>query len=204
MLLASPLSTVKAAPKPLSSHPAKASPADFLYREIGLEGMLDLRVFAASLASVERHGLKPRMLAIADMSQPSTAKRLYIIDLDTKRLVLRTWVAHGQGSGELTAAHFSNRDGSHATSLGLYQIGAELISPKHGPALMLEGLDHGANDKARSREVIIHSADYVSAEFIAKHGQLGRSWGCPAVPRDQIGQIITLLAGNGLLYVYGG
>jgi hypothetical protein len=178
--------------------------ADALYHEMGLGGMLDSAVFVAGYQSMERHGLRTRMLAIADMTQPSTAKRLYIFDIVAKRLVLRTWVAHGQNSGGLMAEHFSNRNGSHETSLGLYRVGAEVMSGKHGPALLLRGLDRGKNDQALAREVIIHAADYVSAGFIAAHGRLGRSWGCPAVPRAQMPRVVDLLANGGLLYVYGG
>jgi len=179
-------------------------PAGALYREAGLVGILDSAVFLAGHRDMERHGVQARMLAIADMTQPSTAKRLFIVDLETKKLVLRTWVAHGQNSGGLTAERFSNRDGSHQTSLGLYRVGAEIVSPKHGRALLLHGLDAGVNDQALRREVIIHGADYVSARFIAANGRLGRSWGCPAVPRDDMAQVIELLADGGLLYVAGG
>jgi len=179
-------------------------PAEALYREAGLVGILDSVVFLAGHRDMERHGLHARMLAIADMTQPSTAKRLFIVDLETKKLVLRTWVAHGQNSGGLTAERFSNRDGSHQTSLGLYRVGTVIVSPKHGRALLLHGLDAGVNDQALHREVIIHGADYVSARFIAANGRLGRSWGCPAVPRDDMARVIELLADGGLLYVAGG
>lgn len=174
-----------------------------LYAEIGLAGELPEQVFSAGYQSVLKHGQAGRMLAIADMTQPSTAKRLYIIDLEKKTLVLRTWVAHGQGSGELFATSFSNQEGSHSTSLGLYRVGAEIVSPKHGAALLLHGLDRGVNCQAEAREVIMHGADYVSPEFIAQHGRLGRSWGCPAVERAQMAQMIEMLADGGLLYVYG-
>lgn len=177
--------------------------SDALYREAGLAGILEGAVFEAGYGRMEQHGLHARMLAIADMTQPSTARRLVVIDLEERKVVLRTWVAHGQNSGELMAERFSNRDGSHQTSLGLYRVGAEIVSPKHGRALLLHGLDQGANDGALRREVIIHGADYVSAEFIAAHGRLGRSWGCPAVSRDDMARVIELLADDGLLFVAG-
>ncbi len=177
---------------------------DTLYREMGLQGTLEQAVFVAGYESMEQHRVPARMLAIADMSQPSTAQRLYVFDMVAKRLVLRTWVAHGQNSGGLVAERFSNSDGSHQTSLGLYRVGAQIQSGKHGPALLLHGLEPGRNDKARAREVIIHGADYVSERFIAANGRLGRSWGCPAVPPEVMPQVIDLLADEGLLYVYGG
>jgi hypothetical protein len=43
----------------------------------------------------------------------------------------------------------------------------------------------------------------VSPTFIAQHGRLGRSWGCPAVERQLMPQLIDLLADGGLLYVHG-
>ncbi len=187
---------------PPPSEAAESAP-DALYREMDLAGILQSSVFAAAYRSAKRHGLKIRMLAIADMTQPSTRRRLYILDMRAKKLVLRTWVAHGSNSGGLMAERFSNRDGSHQTSLGLYRVGSRIVSRKHGPALLLQGLDKGKNDEARAREVIIHGADYVSPQFIAAHGRLGRSWGCPAVPTAEMARVIDLLADGGLLYVYG-
>jgi hypothetical protein len=178
--------------------------SDVLYKELGLEGTIERSTFDAALQSVDQHGLQPRMFAIADMTQPSTAQRLVVIDMQTKKIVLRTWVAHGQNSGELMATRFSNVDESHQTSLGLYRVGQRIVSPKHGPALLLEGLDRGKNDKARSREIIVHGADYVSQSFIDKTGRLGRSWGCPAIPRSEMARAIEFLADGGLLYVHGG
>jgi hypothetical protein len=182
---------------------AEVDPADALYREMGLAGVVEREAFIAGHRSMSRDGLNGRMLAIADMSQPSTTQRLYVFDIATKRLVLRTWVAHGTNTGGLMAESFSNREGSHQTSLGLYRVGQEIVSPKHGPALLLHGLDDGVNDQARAREIIIHGADYVSSQFIAANGRLGRSWGCPAVPRDEMARVIDLLADDGLLYVHG-
>lgn len=177
--------------------------AETLYREMDLAGVVEREAFIAGHRSMNRDGLEGRMLAIADMSQPSTTQRLYVFDLGIKRMVLRTWVAHGSNSGGLMAQRFSNREGSHQTSLGLYRVGQEIVSPKHGPALLLHGLDDGLNDQARAREIIIHGADYVSGRFIAANGRLGRSWGCPAVPRDEMARVIDLLADDGLLYVHG-
>jgi len=205
LLLAAPLPMLALA-KPTSAAPVAtvANTDGNPNNDIALPAGLGRSVLDAAIRSASEHGLHPRRLAIADMSQPSTAQRLYIIDMDARKVVLETWVAHGQNSGDLTATKFSNRDDSHETSLGLYRVGAKITSPKHGPALLLDGLDKGVNDKALAREIILHGAEYVSAPFIATHGRLGRSWGCPAVPPAEMGRIIDLLADGGLLYVHGG
>jgi hypothetical protein len=188
---------------PVNVEVRAAEAAEALYREAGVAGLLEREVLVAGYQAMERHGLGARVLAIADLTQPSTVKRLFIFDLEERRLMLRTWVAHGQNSGGLKAERFSNRNGSHQTSLGLYRVGRRIVSPKHGPALLLDGLDRGLNDLARRREVIIHGADYVSRQFIEAYGRLGRSWGCPAVPRDDMAEVMDLLAEGGLLYVAG-
>jgi len=182
---------------------AEVAAASELYGALCLEGELAEPVFTAGYRHMARYGVTGKVIAIADMSQPSDAKRLYIIDLEKKELVLRTWVAHGQGSGDRMCSSFSNQEGSHQTSMGLYRVGAEIVSPKHGRALLLHGLERGLNNNALDREVIMHGADYVSPEFIATNGRCGRSWGCPAVSKEQMPRMIDLLADGGLLYVYG-
>ncbi len=186
-----------------ASHGPRLEGADAgLYKSCGLEGQVPENVFEAALASVRRHGLHPHVVAIADMTRPSTERRLYVIDVDGHRLLARTWVAHGRNSGELMCTAVSNVEGSLKTSKGLYRVGEEIRSPKHGQALMLHGLDHGLNDRAEDREIIIHGADYVSAAFIRKHGRLGRSFGCPAVEQALMPSMVEWLAGDGLLYVH--
>ena len=187
-----------------SGNDAASTIAESLYREIGLAGQMDSAAFNAGYRRFAKEGVRSGMVAIADMTKPSIEKRLFLIDLDSKKVVLRTYVAHGSNTGDLYATKFSDKFNSHQTSLGLYRVGATITSPKHGAALLLNGLDKGLNGLARAREVIIHGADYVSEKFIAARGRLGRSWGCPAVPRDDMPTVIRSLAGGGLLYVYGG
>ncbi|MCB0769967.1 MAG: murein L,D-transpeptidase catalytic domain family protein [Flavobacteriales bacterium] len=193
----------RAATIPTAVEEESLSPAKALFTEIGLAGTMEETVFEAGYLRMARYKVQGRMLAIADMTQPSTAERLYLIDLEKKELVLRTWVAHGQATGELMATAFSNREGSHQTSLGLYRVGAEIVSLKHGAALLLHGLEKGINHNALPREVIMHGADYVSADFIAEHGRLGRSWGCPSVSKEMMPRMVDLLADDGVLYIHG-
>ena len=65
-----------------------------------------------------------------------------------------------------------------------------------------DGLEKGINDNARDRNIVVHSADYVSEEFIEKNQRLGRSWGCPALPEEGYKEVIELIKDKSLLFVF--
>lgn len=141
------------------------------------------------------------LLTIIDFSQPSTAKRLYVIDLNMRQLVFNTYVAHGQNSGKLFANRFSNTPNSLQSSLGFY-ITSSMYSGKHGCSLLLNGLEKGFNDQVRERSIVIHGASYVSDSFIEINGYLGRSWGCPAIPENLVLPIVNTIKNGTCLFIY--
>jgi hypothetical protein len=145
---------------------------------------------------------KTGILTIIDYSKPSTQKRFYVIDLNAKKLLFHTLVSHGQKTGYNKASNFSNESESHKSSLGFFKT-AETYSGKHGYSLRLDGLEKGINNNARSRAIVIHEADYVSQKFIQKHGRLGRSWGCPALPVGVSKKIIDTISRGTCLFVFG-
>jgi hypothetical protein len=145
---------------------------------------------------------KKNILVIVDFTRPSSAKRFYVIDMASKRLLFHCLVAHGKNTGEDMAGNFSNEQGSLKSSLGFY-LTAETYYGKHGYSLRLDGLEKGFNDNARSREIVIHGADYVSQAYLARAGRLGRSWGCPALPVELSKSIIDSISGGSCLFIYG-
>jgi hypothetical protein len=175
-----------------------------LYRELGLEGELAPEAFdLAARGYFDRTpGRRRDVLTIIDFTKPSTEPRLWVIDVPGRRVLFHTWVAHGQGSGENYATRFSNLHGSHQSSLGLYLTGAT-YNGGNGYSLLLEGLDPGINDHARSRSVVIHGAAYADPSVIARAGRLGRSWGCPAIPPSLTRPIIDSIRDGSVLYIYG-
>lgn len=154
-----------------------------------------------ALEEINHENLNKSIITIIDFTKPSTEKRLWTIDIDQKKLLYHTWVAHGQNSGYLYADKFSNRHGSHQSSLGFYITGNTYVG-KHGLSLKLHGIEEGVNDQAESRAIVMHGADYVSEEFIKRNGRLGRSHGCPAIPMDLHKQLISDLADGSLLFIY--
>lgn len=142
-----------------------------------------------------------KRLAVIDFSLPSTAKRLWLFDLENGHLLLNELVAHGKNSGSVSASHFSNEQGSHQSSIGLFR-GAETYSGKHGYSLRLDGLEPGINDNARDRAIVIHGASYVNQDWIDRQGRIGRSHGCPAVDKKIIREVVDHLKGGQLVFTY--
>jgi hypothetical protein len=142
------------------------------------------------------------VITVVDFNKSSREKRMWIVDMLSKTLVLNTWVAHGQGSGDDMANKFSNNNESHQSSLGFY-LTDEVYIGKHGRSLKLDGLDEGINSAARARGIVIHAADYVCQNTINQIGRLGRSFGCPAVSPEVSDMVINTIKGRSLLYING-
>lgn len=161
-----------------------------------------LRHAVAAMQCAVNHGAAPaRRLAVIDYAQPSTARRLWIFDLERKRLLLRDFVAHGRLSGENFASRFSNSVGSYQSSLGLFRT-EESYHGKHGYSLRMDGLEPGVNDRARERAIVIHSAEYVDPRLVQSQGRIGRSLGCPAV-RPEVGRmVVDQLKGGQYLFAW--
>lgn len=142
-----------------------------------------------------------RMLTICDFTLSANEKRMWVIDLEKKKVVLNTYVSHGQASGKEYAQVFSNKSGSHKSSIGFY-VTAETYSGKHGYSLRLFGMDKGFNSAAYNRDIVVHGASYVSTSFINSNKCLGRSWGCPAVSNELSEQLINTIKDNTCLYIH--
>ncbi|HQW80453.1 MAG TPA: murein L,D-transpeptidase catalytic domain family protein [Pseudomonadota bacterium] len=140
-------------------------------------------------------------LAVVDYSRPSTERRLWLFDLPTQRLLHAEYVAHGRGSGENLAHAFSNVEGSHQSSLGLF-LTDDTYTGGNGYSLRLDGLEPGTNDQARDRLIVMHGASYVDPVQALRQGRLGRSFGCPALRPVVARAVIDDLKNHQLLFAY--
>lgn len=155
----------------------------------------------ATRCAVNNGVAMPARLAVIDFSLPSSKERMWIFDLSEGRLLLRDLVAHGRNSGNAEATAFSNIEGSHQSSIGLFKA-SESYRGMHGYSLRLDGLEPGINDLARQRAIVIHGADYVNNSWVNDYGRIGRSHGCPAVDQKVVQTVVDNLKGGQLVFKY--
>jgi len=177
-----------------------------IYKEAGLYEKMDQEVFELSI--IGYYNLKKRNLlkkhtpiTIIDYRKPSAVERLHVIDLESRSVLYSSLVAHGKNSGDEQAQFFSNEPGSCKSSIGFY-VTAGTYTGKHGYSLKLKGVDAPFNTNAKCRRIVIHGADYVSKKHIEKNGKLGRSWGCPALPKKLSKEIIEVIKDGSCLFIY--
>ena len=125
---------------------------------------------------------KKEILTVIDFSKASTEKRLAVIDMEERKLLYSSVVAHGRNSGGNYATSFSNQG-------------------SNGYSLRLDGLEKGVNDNARQRAIVMHGAAYAHPST-ARSGRLGRSFGCPAIPPSLTRPIINTIKGGSVMFIY--
>ena len=144
---------------------------------------------------------KDNILSILDFSLPSGKKRLFILDLVSGELLFHTYASHGKKSGTSIPTKFSNNTNSNKSSLGFYLTG-DTYKGKHGESLRLLGEEKGINDKALQRGIVMHSATYVDESIIASQGFIGRSLGCPAIPKNVYKDVIAKIKDGSCFFIY--
>lgn len=161
-----------------------------------------LRAALSAWDTLHSRGVVSRpLLTVIDYGLPSKTKRMWVFDLDARRLLFHELVAHGRNSGEDLARSFSNEEGSLKTSLGAFVTGAT-YNGRNGYSLRLRGVDPGLNDRAEARAIVVHGAPYVGEEVAQNLGRLGRSHGCPAVRPAIARKLIDEVKDHTLLYAW--
>ena len=151
--------------------------------------------------------VKKPYLYFVDYGLPSTAKRGYVFDMESLKIVVGPFtVAHGRGSSTSqygVPTRFSNASGSQSTSLGLYVTKAlyDFRGKSGGRSyssvgLRLQGVSTGFNDKALDRGVVAHGAPYVTPT------KAGRSEGCPAMEPQRAKELLPKLAQGAMVFLF--
>jgi len=163
--------------------------------------VIELALGAMRCAQAEGTAVDATRLAVIDYSRSSLQPRLWVFDLAARTLAYEELVAHGQGSGGDVPDRFSNDDGSHASSLGLF-VTRDTYSGHNGYSLRMQGLEPGINDAAMARAIVMHGAAYVNADAGRQMGRLGRSWGCPALRQAVAKPVIDTLKDGQFVFSY--
>ena len=174
-----------------------------LYNEMKLNGLIKYDVFVQGVEGFNKIDKKEKnILTIVDFSLPSTEERMYVLDLEKKELLFKSYVSHGKNTGDLYAENFSNVAESNKSSLGFFMTEAP-YKGSNGYSLRLKGLEAGINSNALSRNIVVHGADYAEPDFIEKYGFLGRSEGCPAIPTTISRDVIDSIKDRTVLFIIG-
>jgi hypothetical protein len=144
---------------------------------------------------------KTNVLSICDFTQSSRRKRLYIIDVEHKKLLYQTYVAHGMNSGLEYATSFSNRPNSFKSSLGFFVTSKAYVG-RNGLSLKVNGIEKGYNDLAAKRNIVLHGSDYIGSDYLKNNGEMGRSLGCAVIPNVVSPKIIKTIKNGSCLFVY--
>ena len=104
------------------------SEAENVYSKINFSNLNTLKyeVFEKALKGFEnlkksgKVAAESKLLTICDFSLSSNAKRLWIIDVESGKILFNSLVAHGKNTGEEFATKFSNTESSLQSSLGFY------------------------------------------------------------------------------------
>lgn len=135
-----------------------------------------------------------RIAIVVDFTKPNTSKRLYVVDVYTNRILFSTYVAHGEGSGQSAyPTRFSNIINSHMSSIGVFKPGSRYYGG-NGLSISLYGLEF-TNSNAYKRRIVVHGATYA--------GKIdGFSWGCFAVPYNDITELYSYINTQTLIIAY--
>ena len=174
-----------------------------VYDSLNIKNKIDYSIFQkAYLGYVQISHKNPGVLIIIDYTKPSNEERFYVLDLNKKKLVYSTRVAHSKNSGLEIPLEFSDDPNSYQSSLGFFVTLGE-YNGAYGYSLRLKGLEENINANAEDRAIVIHGGDIVEDEYIKKFGFAGRSLGCPVLPNSLTREIIDFIKHGRVLFIYG-
>ena len=174
-----------------------------VYDSLNIKDKIDYSIFQkAYLGYIQIQNKNPGVLIIIDYTRPSNEERFYVLDLNKKKLVYSTRVAHSKNSGLEIPLEFSDDPNSYQSSLGFFVTLGE-YNGAYGYSLRLKGLEENINANAEDRAIVIHGGDIVEDEYIKKFGFAGRSLGCPVLPHSLTRPVIDFIKHGRVLFIYG-
>ena len=169
---------------------------------VDVEGGLRPELLKSAQESAAAFGFDPdAKMIVVDFKWHSSKPRLFVV-APKAGAVKSMLCAHGIGSDKAHSGYataFSNVPNSSASSVGAYRVLGQGFGAKHGPNLLLEGLQP-TNDNAKARQIIVHSAWYAAPDFVIEHGKMGRSNGCFVTSDKDRDTLFEMLMPGVMLY----
>jgi hypothetical protein len=128
---------------------------------------------------------------VVDYTKSILSERLYVIDMVKNEIIISSRVSHAWNSGIFTPNECSNIIGSNKTCVGTF-ITRGTTFGKFGYSMIVDGLDKGKNNNAKSRAIIVHSTKKMKTIW---------SNGCFATSEDVNKKIIDLTKNGCLICV---
>lgn len=172
-----------------------------------------MKVRAASARSYcESKNMSTDFCILIDMSLHSGVKRFFVWDFKKDTVKYSFLVSHGSCDNPWNndyskdSPQFSNRDGSHCSSLGRYKIGERAYSD-WGVHIkyLLHGLDN-TNSNALKRTIVLHSWESVSDDEVYPDGT-PEGWGCPCLSIKSFTTVDSLIKSASqpvMMWIYNG
>ena len=135
------------------------------------------------------HKFNDDFCILIDMSLHSGVKRFFVWDFKKDTISYAFLVGHGccdnrwSSDQSRTNPKFSNKDGSHCSSLGKYKLGARAYSDW---GVNIKYVMHGletTNNNAQARTIVFHAWDQVSDDEVYPEGT-PEGWGCPTISNN--------------------
>lgn len=139
---------------------------------------------------------KKNHVVLIDYDLPVVRKRLWVVEAESGRILLRAHVSHAWKSGIAFVSRVSNLAGTNLSSVGPFVTG-ESYRGKYGYAMRLDGLAPSVNDNARGRAIVFHS--YRILKYIPFPGW---SLGCFMTLPDINQKLIDMCKQGTLVYVH--
>lgn len=147
----------------------------------------------------QKFGYNDDYYIVCDFGKRSGLKRFYVYDLNSRKLIMRSYCMHGSGSGSTPEKPvFSNQPGSYASCLGRFAL-CGIGSHKVKNSIRLEGLDR-TNSNASRRGILIHSAGVVTRfrgqeKYLPVDARLSR--GCFTIEAGTLSQLKKIYRQHG-------
>lgn len=148
---------------------------------------------------LKRHGrsiTNKNQITIVDYTRPSNERRMFVIDLNTNKVLHNTWTAHGVGKsegggidGKGSSPSMSNQPGSLQSSEGFIIATAASRGNRFGPNVLLKGIDSN-NSNMGARAVIIHGWASPMGEYSTGLREYNYNTGKFAKPYDVIEKVM--------------